>query len=82
MLRRKDAGLTQQELANAIGVTARTVQRWEGGEKIPVLTPLQTWRLCVALKCSAEDLARDFYPEEFSDGGSLATESEGDSPPK
>lgn len=29
---RKEKGLTQQELADKIGVTKRTLQRWENGE--------------------------------------------------
>ena len=30
---RKAAGLTQTEMADRMGVTARTVQHWEGGTK-------------------------------------------------
>lgn len=63
--RRKVLNLTQQKVAEAVGVTARTVQSWELGENIPRLTPLQTLRLCGVLQCSVEDLARDFYPNEF-----------------
>lgn len=81
MLRRQAANLTQQELADAIGVTARTVQRWEAGDKMPSLTPLQFWQLCLALKCSAEDLARDFFPEAFESDGAIAAESPGDFAP-
>lgn len=65
MLRRKAVELTQQELADGVGVTARTVQRWEAGEKVPELTPFQCWKLCSLLKCTLEDLARDFSPDEF-----------------
>ena len=32
---RKEAGLTQQELANAAGVTLRTIQNYEHGERRP-----------------------------------------------
>lgn len=32
---REAAGLTQQELANALGVTLRTVGNWERGETVP-----------------------------------------------
>lgn len=32
---RKDAGLTQIEMAEAIGVHPNTFRKWEGGERIP-----------------------------------------------
>lgn len=32
---REAAGLTQQQLANALGVTLRTVGNWERGESVP-----------------------------------------------
>ena len=79
--RRKAAGLTQQQLANMARVAVRTIQGWESGAYIPALTPLQFWLLCRALKCSAEDLARDFFPEEFKDSETITAESGGDLAP-
>ena len=32
---RKDAGMTQVEMAEAIGVHPNTFRKWEGGERIP-----------------------------------------------
>lgn len=32
---RKDLNMTQSQLANKIGVTTRTVQKWEAGDTIP-----------------------------------------------
>lgn len=64
--RRKALKLTQRQVADAIGVTSRTVQSWELGEYIPSLTPLQTLKLCQLLDCSVEDLAKDFFPEAFA----------------
>lgn len=64
--RRKAVEKTQQEVADALGVSARTVQRWELGESIPELDPFQFWTLCELYKCTAKDLARDFFPEKFS----------------
>lgn len=32
---RKDSGMTQVELANAIGASVRTYQKWEKGETVP-----------------------------------------------
>ncbi|MEM6837672.1 MAG: helix-turn-helix transcriptional regulator [Cyanobacteria bacterium P01_C01_bin.120] len=72
MKRRKALKLTQRQVAEAVGVTSRTVQSWELGEYIPTLNPLQMMRLCHLLKCSVDELARDFFPEEFeSDGASV-----------
>ena len=76
--RRKALKLTQRQVADALGVAPRTVQSWELGEYTPTLNALQFWRLCQLLKCTAEDLARDFFPEEFSSDGAIAAESEGD----
>jgi transcriptional regulator with XRE-family HTH domain len=64
--RRRQLNLTQQQIADEVGVSSRTVQRWELGENLPELTILQASRLCNLLKCSIDDLAKDFYPEEFS----------------
>lgn len=64
--RRKRLNLTQRQIAEAVGITSRSVQRWELGEALPQLNVLQTWKLCQVLNCSIEDLAKDFYPEAFS----------------
>ena len=32
---RKDSGMTQLELATAIGASVRTYQKWEKGETVP-----------------------------------------------
>ena len=79
--RRKALKLTQRKVAEAIDVTPRTVQSWELGENIPRLSPLQTLRMCELLQCSVEDLARDFFPEEFSDSEEVAAEAPGDLAP-
>ncbi|MEO0886811.1 MAG: helix-turn-helix transcriptional regulator [Cyanobacteria bacterium J06648_10] len=63
MIRRKDLGLTQQEIATAAGVTTRTVQLWEAGTHVPSLSFSQVAALCDLLKCSVKDLAKDFEPQ-------------------
>jgi DNA-binding XRE family transcriptional regulator len=75
--RRKELRLTQLQVANAIGVSPRTVQRWELGESLPELTVLQTFRLCELLRCSIRELAADFYPGAFSE---KSVELSGDTP--
>lgn len=64
--RRKTLKLTQVQVANELGVAPRTVQRWELGESFPELTVLQAAKLCNLLQCSIQELAADFYPDEFA----------------
>jgi len=64
--RRRELKLTQQQIADAVGVSSRTVQRWELGENLPELSLLQAFKLCKLLRCTIDDLAKDFYPEEFT----------------
>lgn len=51
---RVKAGLTQPELANAIGVQAQTVWRWEHGEREPSLDVIK--KLCGVLCCTESEL--------------------------
>ncbi|MDJ0583008.1 helix-turn-helix transcriptional regulator [Crocosphaera sp.] len=54
---RKKAGLTQRQVALAIGITDQTVSNWETGQRKPQLTPAQTLKLCNVLNCDLEELA-------------------------
>jgi len=49
-------GLTQRQVAQAVGVTDQTISNWETGTYKPRLTPEQTLALCQALQCSLEEL--------------------------
>jgi DNA-binding XRE family transcriptional regulator len=60
---RESLGLTQRQLADAIGVTDQTVSNWERGVYVPRLTLRQTARLCKAVNRSIEELADLFEPE-------------------
>lgn len=51
---RKKAGLSQEELAEKMGLTRQTISKWETGASAPDVEELQ--RLCVALSASAEEL--------------------------
>ena len=65
---RKEAGLTQMLLAQAVGVSRSTVAMWESGksaptsEKIPILAD--------KLGCSIDDLFR--APQASADGAAQA----------
>ena len=50
MLLRKRAGLNQQELARALGVSRTTIMRWETGRANPKLTLVQVKILCKTLQ--------------------------------
>ena len=64
MKRRKDLGLTQDEIARLLNVTPRTVQLWEAGTHMPKLSFVQVADLCDLFNCSVRDLAKDFEPSQ------------------
>lgn len=51
---RKNAGLTQKQLADAIGVYQKDISRWEKGERTPAAESIK--ELCQTLHVSADDL--------------------------
>ena len=59
MLRRL-RNITQQELADAVGVSETTVRNWEAGRNEPNLTPKQFKALLKALGITAEELPDSF----------------------
>lgn len=50
-------GLSQVELADAIGVTDQTVSNWERGVHVPKLTPRQMANLCKTTNRSIDEIA-------------------------
>lgn len=54
---RERVGLTQRQVAEALGKTDQTVSNWENGVRAPKLTPRETLVLCRVLKCTLEELA-------------------------
>ena len=56
---RKKNGMTQQQLANRLGVTNKTVSRWENGNYMPDLSLLQP--LAENLDVSLNELLRGEY---------------------
>jgi transcriptional regulator with XRE-family HTH domain len=53
---RSQAGLTQRQVAEALGVTVQTVSNWETGHRVPRLTFDETLILCKVLSCTLEAL--------------------------
>ncbi|MGN0338679.1 MAG: helix-turn-helix domain-containing protein [Lachnospiraceae bacterium] len=51
---RKEAGMTQGELAEKLGVYAKDICRWETEERMPSLQKFK--ELCMCLKVSADQL--------------------------
>lgn len=59
---RKWAGLTQQQLADELGVHRNAVSNWERGLDTPRLTIPQTKKLCEVLGITLEQLPDNFGP--------------------
>lgn len=61
---RKRAGLTQRQIAEAMGVTVGTVSQWETGGQRPRLFPEQIQKLLHILNCTLEEFVDAFSPNE------------------
>ena len=61
---RKQAGLTQEALAERIGVARQTIAKWETGESVPDLET--AGKLAAVLEVALDDLAN--APEDELDG--------------
>lgn len=72
---RKRAGATQEETAELLFVSARTVQRWETGEKQPTLEEFISWYRTLGLNWF-RDVLRLAYPELYSNFDGSAADVE------
>ena len=45
---RKDAGMTQQETADRLGVSNKTISKWESGGDSPISPFCRRWQSCTA----------------------------------
>ena len=61
--------MTQEMVAERVGVDAETISRIERGAHLPSLPTLD--RLAVALRCSAGDLLSNEGPEEASEAATF-----------
>lgn len=61
---RKRSGLTQQDLADRIGVTTAMIGQWERGGRVPSAKTIE--RLSGALNVPADELRSDDVYESFS----------------
>lgn len=62
LLRRRELGLTQKQIASELRVTSQTVSNWETSKAIPTLTIGQTKKLCHLLQCTLDEIPSE---EEF-----------------
>lgn len=67
--KRKEAGLTQEKLAEKIGVTNKTVSKWETGKSMPDYSVVP--ELCRELNITAGELLSGKESEEKSDSDLL-----------
>lgn len=51
---RKDAGYTQKDIADILGIDQSTVAKWENGTSYPMVSTLP--KLAKLFKCSIDDL--------------------------
>ncbi len=56
LLRRREKGLTQDDIATALGVSGQTVSNWERSRSIPTLTIDQIKTLCKILNCTLDEI--------------------------
>ncbi|AFZ20681.1 helix-turn-helix transcriptional regulator [Allocoleopsis franciscana] len=68
--RREELGLTQRDIALALGKTDQTISNWETGLYEPKMTPREVKALCRLLKWTLEEMPDDF--------GAVRSQSEGE----
>lgn len=68
---RDDAGLTQKDLAEKVGVTETTIANWESGRR-GLEWMVRFKNLCEALKCEIEELIEEDKTDELSQEEFLA----------
>ncbi len=67
--------ITQQELADVLGVSRTTITNWETGRKVPNLTITQTKTLCEVLGVTLDELPNNFGPQPIHNTSPFAAKS-------
>jgi putative transcriptional regulator len=67
--------VSQQHLAEALGVTRQTISNWENGREEPRLKLWQTKALCKVLEISIEDLPDSFAPQPIHNTSSPSSQN-------
>ncbi len=60
---RRVARLSQQKVADALGVSRQTISNWECDRYVPEITPTQTKMLCDRLEVTFDQLEEAFRGE-------------------
>ncbi|MBE9159735.1 helix-turn-helix transcriptional regulator [Nodosilinea sp. LEGE 06152] len=60
---RMKAGVTQEAVSEALGVTDHSYRNWVKGRSEARLTIRQVKALCAILKCELKDLPDDFFEQ-------------------
>jgi DNA-binding XRE family transcriptional regulator len=64
--------VSQQQLADAVGVTRQTISNWENGREEPRLKLWQTKALCKMLEISLEELPDELGPQPIHHSASTS----------
>jgi transcriptional regulator with XRE-family HTH domain len=56
LLTRRNRGLTQDDVAEALGISGQSVSNWERGRSVPTLTIDQMKVLCKILNCTLDEI--------------------------
>jgi DNA-binding XRE family transcriptional regulator len=67
--------VSQQQLADAVGVSRQTISNWENGREEPRLKLWQTKALCKILDISIEDLPDNFGPQPIHNTAPRTTQN-------
>lgn len=62
-------GITQQQLADILGIERKTVSNWETGRSVPTFTVPQIKQLLKALNITIEQLPDNFGPQNEPEQG-------------
>ena len=63
LLKRRALDVSQEDIANALGVTRQSISKWEGNQAKPALDPDQTMKLCTILQADLATIAKAFRGE-------------------